>query len=294
MAFIGAVKALEEENVEWERLAGTSAGAIVAALLASGYSSNEIKDELDTLDFSKLKGKTILNRIPLFGLLLELLVHNGMYKNDYLEKWLDSLLLKKGIETFADLPEGKLKIIASDITDGLMLVLPDDLERYGMTHGDLKVSTAVMMSTTIPFFFRPYILKTKKGEKAYIVDGGLSSNFPVWIFDEESPQLPTFGFHLMKDKVKLDSVRPTPIHVFINVFTTLLQAHDLRRLDEMERDRTISIQTGDIKATDLELSKEELEFLYHSGYESAKKFLASWNFEEYQAKRMQSLEKKQQ
>lgn len=101
IAFIGAIQAMEEEKVEWERLAGTSAGAVIAALLASGYKSHEIKERFSKIDYSKLRGRTILNRIPIFGLFLELVVHLGIYKNDYLETWVDSLLSEKGIKTFA-------------------------------------------------------------------------------------------------------------------------------------------------------------------------------------------------
>ncbi|MFD4930132.1 patatin-like phospholipase family protein [Peribacillus butanolivorans] len=287
IAFVGAIQAMEEENVEWERLAGTSAGAVIAALLASGYKSYEIRDRLSEIDFSKLRGKTILNRIPIFGTFLELMVHLGIYKNDYLETWMDSLLSKKGIKTFADLPDGKLKIIASDVSNGQMLILPDDLDRYSMTPADLKVSTAVMMSASLPFFFRPVIWKSKDRNKSYILDGGLLSNFPIWIFDTtEQPRFPTFGFHFVKDEVNIDAVIPTPIHLFKNIFKTMLQAHDLRYMNEETIERTIQIPTGHINATDFELNEDEIDFLYKSGYNSAKEFLANWDFEQYKIKRI--------
>jgi NTE family protein len=292
IAFIGAIQAMEEEKVEWQRLAGTSAGAVIAALLASGYKSYEIKDHLSKLDFSKLRGRTYLNRIPIFGTLLELMIHLGIYKNDYLEIWMDSLLIEKGIKTFADLPEEKLKIIASDVTNGQMLVLPDDLDRYGMTPADFKVSTAVMMSASLPFFFRPVIWKSKDRKKSYILDGGLLSNFPIWIFDTENPRFPTFGFRFVKDKVNIDPVIPTPLHLFKNIFKTMIQAHDLRHLNKETIERTIQIPTGDINATDFELDKAEIDFLYMSGYSSTKEFLSKWDFEQYKVKRMQRLKNK--
>lgn len=39
----GAICALAEKGYEWERVAGTSAGSIIAALLAAGYSCSELK-----------------------------------------------------------------------------------------------------------------------------------------------------------------------------------------------------------------------------------------------------------
>jgi NTE family protein len=185
-----------------------------------------------------------------------------------------------------------LKIIASDVSNGQMLILPDDLERYKMTPADLKVSTAVMMSSSIPFFYRPVIWKSKDRNKSYILDGGLLSNFPVWIFDTPNPRFPTFGFHFVKDKVNIGAVIPTPLHLFKNIFKTMLQAHDLRHLKKDTFERTIQIPTGDINATDFELDKDELDFLYQSGYTAAKEFLSKWDFEKYKLKRRQRAEKK--
>lgn len=282
LAFTGAICAMEDEQVEWERLAGTSAGAVIAALLASGYRSAEILELLKAMDFSKFRGKSFLNYIPTVGSLFELMIHLGLYNNNYLEEWMDSILASKGIRTFADLPEDKLKIIASDVSNGEILIMPDDLSKYRMTPGDLKVSTAVMMSASLPFFFRPVIWKSKGRYKSYILDGGLLSNFPIWIFDsKEEPRIPTFGFRFVKDEIKMGAVIPTPVHLFKNIFKTMLQAHDLRHLTEETKERTIQIPTGGISATDFELSEEEMNFLYESGYSSAKAFLEGWDFEKY-------------
>lgn len=285
IAFAGAIQAMEEAQVEWQRLAGTSAGAVVAALLASGYNSREIKTVMSELDFSTLRGKTILNRIPLVGSLLELIIHLGIYKIDYLETWLDELLLKKGICTFADLPEGKLKIIASDVTNGRILILPDDLSRYRIRPSELKVSTAVKMSASLPFFFRPVKWKSKDQQKSYILDGGLLSNFPIWLFDVPNPRFPTFGFYFVKDEVTINPVIPTPIHLFKNIFKTMLQAHDLRYMSAETLERTIQIPTGTINTTDFKLTEKETAFLYQSGYEAAKKFLSQWDFEKHKTNR---------
>jgi NTE family protein len=244
------------------------------------------------MDYSKFRGRTILNRIPIIGSFLELVFHLGIYKNDYLETWVDSLLSKKGIKTFADLPDGKLKIIASDVSNGQMLILPDDLNRYSMTPADLKVSTAVKMSSSLPFFFRPVIWKSKARNKSYILDGGLLSNFPIWLFDTDNPRFPTFGFRFVKDEVNIGAVIPTPIHLFKNIFKTMIQAHDLRHMNKETMERTILIPTDGFTTTDFELNEDEFDFLSTSGYTSAKEFLSKWDFEQYKSKRMQRVKNK--
>ncbi|WP_411334850.1 patatin-like phospholipase family protein [Metabacillus indicus] len=282
IAFTGAIQAMEEEKIEWERLAGTSAGAVIAALLAAGYKSYEIREHLIELDFTKFRGRTFLNYIPIIGGLLQLMIHLGFYKNSYLEEWIDGLLSAKGIRTFADLPQDKLKIIASDVSNGEILILPDDLPKYKMKPSDLKVSKAVMMSASIPFFFRPVKWKSSSQFTSYILDGGLLSNFPIWLFDsKEEPRFPTFGFRFIKEEIKAGAVIPTPVHLFKNMFKTMLQAHDLRHLTEETKGRTVQIPTGGITATDFDLNKDEIEFLYQSGYSSAQQFLKSFDFEKY-------------
>ena len=52
-AHIGAIKALEEENINIDCISGASSGSIVAAMYAMGYKSDEI------FEFFKIYGKEI-------------------------------------------------------------------------------------------------------------------------------------------------------------------------------------------------------------------------------------------
>ncbi len=69
--------------------------------------------------------------------------------------------------------------------------------------------------------------------------------------------------------------------MFKGLFKTMMQAHDLRHLDKESKARTITIPTGSITSTNFELTMEEKEWLYNSGYNAANKFLQSWNFRQY-------------
>lgn len=279
---VGAICALEEAGYEWARLAGTSAGAIVATLLACGYTGKELKEIMEELDYKKFITKTWLHYIPLIGLGLNLLFKNGLYKNDFEEEWLETLLLKKGIRYFDDLGERKLKIIISDISNGKMVVLPDDLTEYGLTTKDITIANAVRMSGTIPFFFQPIKLKTPTFDyPIFILDGGLLSNFPIWIFDDHQ-EWPTFGFRLVEDEITgkpLDD--QNPISFYKSIYQTMRQAHDLRHLTREVNERTIKIPTGKISSTDFNLTKKEKQLLYSNGYHAAKRFLNSWDFTKF-------------
>lgn len=121
------------------------------------------------------------------------------------------MLLKRGKTTFGEIltqeyQNGKagekykyrLQVIAADITDRRLLVLPGDLKSFGYDPDQFSISRAVRMSMSIPFFFEPVKLRDTNGRDHYIVDGGVLSNYPIWLLDDgkKNPPWPTFGFKL--------------------------------------------------------------------------------------------------
>ena len=60
VALVGALSLFEEKGYIWQRVAGTSVGAIVASLVAVGYTATEIKDIMFELDFNKFADKNKL------------------------------------------------------------------------------------------------------------------------------------------------------------------------------------------------------------------------------------------
>ena len=78
-----------------------------------------------------------------------------------------------------------------------MLILPDDISRYGIDPMEFEIAKAVRMSISIPLYFKPIKFSYENG-CSFIVDGGILSNFPIWIFDVEGiPRWPTFGLKLV-------------------------------------------------------------------------------------------------
>jgi len=183
-ALVGAYQVLEAESFRFKRVAGTSAGAILAAFIAAGYSGKEIQTMLEELDVpSLLDPRKTFFPFP-FMKWVNVYNHLGLYKGKALEKWFFHRLAAKGVYTFGDLPRDSLKLVASDLTNGRIIVLPDDLHKYEIDANNFSVACALRMSCGIPFFFEPVTLKTGKGE-SIIVDGGVLSNFPLWIFDDK-------------------------------------------------------------------------------------------------------------
>ena len=286
IGLVGALSALESRGFTWCNLAGTSAGAIVASLLASGYTAGELKRIIGELDYMKFQDASAVGRIPLAGPLISFLTSKSLYKGDYFEKWLRGLLREKGVGTFRDLKKKdddgtsfrfKLNVITSDITTERLVVLPSDLARYGLEPDDFDVARAVRMSMSIPFFFRP-----QKVAGSLFVDGGILSNFPIWLFDAPArPRWPTFGFKL----VGPESDEPQPSRRLFDfsraIFDTMKNAHDRMTVEDADMERTISIPTVGVKTTEFDLSPEKRDALFKSGLDAASRFLESYDFDRY-------------
>jgi len=295
IGLVGAVAVAEERGYQWVNVAGTSAGAIVAALLAAGYKAAEMKKEImDELDYNSFKDTSILDRIPLVGPVASLIFEKGIYEGKFCENWMRKLLRKKNVETFNDLIieeykdddryRFKLQVIASDISQGRMLVLPQDIAAFGIRPEDLNVAAAVRMSMSIPFFFEPVTLRNiKTNQVSYIVDGGLLSNFPVWLFDAEGsiPDWPTFGFKLVEPEEGTPHRVRGPVSLLAALFSTMMEAHDARYIEDAQFVRTIPIPTLGVSTTEFDISRGKSEALYQSGREAAEKFFATWNFADY-------------
>ena len=132
IAFVGAIVALEQKGYTFNKLAGTSAGAITAALLCAGYSGEELKEIMLDMDYKKILSTSVYGGIPLMGNAVELIRSKGFYDGSVIEQWIDKLLKKKGIEKFKDIERNgqrTLKIIAADVTKRNILIIPDDLKK---------------------------------------------------------------------------------------------------------------------------------------------------------------------
>ncbi len=293
IGLVGAVAVTQEKGYQFSNVAGTSAGAIVASLVAAGYTAAELKQILDALDYTEFKDPTQLDRIPLVGKVLSVSFDQGLYLGRFFESWLRDLLAKKNIRVFRDLvmPEYKddpryhykLQVIASDITRGKLLVLPSNIADYGLDPDELEVARAVRMSMSIPYFFEPVVLHAA-GAPCYIVDGGVLSNYPIWLFDDgNDPPWPTLGYKLVDPQEGRPHKIRGPLTLFEALFATMMEAHDARYIQDHDFVRSIPVPTLGVRTTDFELSHEKTEALYKSGVEAARKFFERWDFERYKA-----------
>lgn len=299
IGLVGAVMTLNESGYVFPRVAGTSAGAIVASLVAAhqvaGKPLSNLQNIMASVDYAKFQDEDTIERLggtP--GEIAALLLHMGIAKGDYLVEWLGNILADLGVHTFADLaisddddpgtglPDDqrfRLVVHTSDISRGALVRLPWDYPHYGQDPATMRVVDAVRASMSIPFFFRPLTFKTPTGKVTW-VDGGMLSNFPVTVFDRTDGQpqrWPTWGVKLSARPAAVQVDRPAgnDFELARSCLQTLLAGWDRYHLDdEKVTDRTVFVDTGSISATNFGITEAEQSQLFDSGKSAATTFLA--------------------
>lgn len=181
IAHVGVIRALERERVPVDCIVGTSMGAVVGSLYASGLSADDIEKAVQAVDWndvfrdasartdrplrSRLQDRSFLvnaaigYRAGRFG------IPRSLVQGQRLGLVLRGFLLPAaGIEDFDELPT-PFRAVATDLETGNAVVL---------ARGDL--ATAVRASMAVPAVFPPVELDGR-----LLSDGGTSSNLPIGV-----------------------------------------------------------------------------------------------------------------
>jgi NTE family protein len=306
VALAGAVAALNAAGYRSYRVSGTSAGAIVGALVAAGLSGDDLTATAMRMDFKKFADRAPLDRIPLIGVGLALTLGDGVYRGDYAREWIADELAKLDVRTFADLalddpqlpPEKRYKLVitCADVTLGRLIRLPWDYrEVYGLDPDEQLVADAVRSSMSIPLLYRPTTITNPLTKvTSTLVDGGVVSNFPIDTLDRTDglpPRWPTFGVTLLPDIPGpdgtllprwLNRLMPAPVHLLEGVITTALVGRDQAYENKpWVRARTIQVDSDHVGFADFNLTDADVRSLYDDGYHAAQRFVSTWDWKDY-------------
>ncbi|HZC73100.1 MAG TPA: patatin-like phospholipase family protein [Jatrophihabitans sp.] len=296
----GAVEVLGR-HYTFGRVAGTSAGAIVASFIAAGLTEQLEKIMVDTNFADFLDEGSVLGHLGKLGEGIEVLLHEGIYKGNSLHDWIEHTLATapNPVRTWGDLripgtdettpieQRYRLVVVVSDISRGRMLRLPWDYPNLlGRDPDTEPVADAVRASASIPFFFQPWHLPVEPSiadghDKLVLTDGGMLSNYPIDLFDDND--FPTFGVKL---SARL-SLQQRGWHTTDGVLSlgkalisTMMSAHDQLHVDEESVcARSVFVDTTGVNSTDFHLSEADKHGLFEKGAASATKFLKTWDFE---------------
>ncbi|RSK50871.1 patatin [Hymenobacter rigui] len=197
VAYGGALEELEQQGVlaGLQRVGGTSAGAIQAALLAVGFSPREIIEVVNNTPIQRFND----GRFMFIGGSHRLTKQFGWYRGDALTEHMRQLVARKTnkpdltlleLHQLAQQQPGRfldLYTTGTNLTQQRIQVFSYE------TSPTMRVADAVRISMSIPLYFRAVLLdargnvihgKPQKGQPVQVlVDGGLLANYPVELFD---------------------------------------------------------------------------------------------------------------
>lgn len=267
LAYVGALQAVEDAGVRGDvkSVAGTSAGAITAVLIALGFGAADLKAQLMHLDLNVFEDGALTGG-------LRVLTKYGYFKGDAFLRWMqDRVKEKLGDKdaTFATLHARTgfdTRVVACDLSRRTAVVLSHEKTPH------LPVALGVRMSISIPLFFAavPY------GGELY-VDGGTMWNYPLSIFDGGDEDKAVLGFHLGKKGSGSPPARPigTVVGYGQALYESLISVQSyLMEQNPEDVARTVFIDDLGVNPVDFGISNAQKEALIKSGFDATTAFLA--------------------
>ena len=189
LAHIGVIKALEENNIPIDYIAGTSMGAIVAALYSMGYTPDEMIEKMKSDDFQRWYTGTMDQDYTFYFKKKEetpnlLSLHFETEDSFHVVKPAINLISTTPMNIgFLEIFSGYTAACHGDFDD-LMIpfrcVASDVYNKKQVVFSKGNLGDAVRASMSYPFFFKPI-----KVDSVLLYDGGLYNNFPRDIMQEE-------------------------------------------------------------------------------------------------------------
>lgn len=273
-AHVGVVKALEELQIDYDTIGGSSVGSIVAALLAVGYNAAELRDVFLQANFE-------LFRDIQFNLGEKFAISKG----EIFLEWVRELIEKKyyGAEyekgsnppvKFTDI-EKNLVIITTDLTNFCCR------EFSKKCSPDFEIATAVRISSCMPGLMKPY-----EYNSSLLVDGDLQKSWPMWRLSESLKHLDEriLEVRLEGDCGGNDMNALNYANTVYSCVTSIATEFVIDRYSDNDKYDFIVINTGDIIIIDFNQSKENREKMMNSGYKETMKY-----FREYLPKKQDHL-----
>lgn len=256
LAYVGAIRAMEELGIDYDIIGGSSVGSIFATLLACGYKSYELEKLFLRVNFE-------LFRDVHFGFGRNI----ALSKGQIFEDWLEEHIIKKfekpnGALTFEDL-EKTLVII----TTNLKTFSTQEFSKIETP--EFEVAKAIRISSSMPGLMPPY-----QYNGAELVDGDLQKAAPMWKLAEtlNNSESRILEFRLEGD---CDKRNKNPL-AFINTIYSCVTDVATDFVNEIygQNDHydCIKINTGNIFFADFNLDKDSRRKLIQSGYEQTMKY----------------------
>lgn len=263
IAHIGAIKALEEENIKVDYVSGTSSGSIVATLYACGYNADEMHEifnkyakDFHYIDFENIK-KFFKNIFTGKGIVID-----GLNSGTKISKLINEVCSKKGIYNINQIKK-PLIIPAVNIETEELYVFSNCNFKNKTENvkyiNDINIGNAVQASCSFPGVFSPCDYNGK-----LLVDGGIAENIP-WRETKNAGADKVISI-VFKDKYQ-KNVCKNIIQIANHSISVICK--ELAKYEWDGSDYLLTIETEGVGL----LEKKKMQELYYEGYRQTKEYL---------------------
>ncbi|MFD2822707.1 patatin-like phospholipase family protein [Lacinutrix iliipiscaria] len=223
LAHIGTLKVIDSLGIRVDYIAGTSMGAIIGSLYASGYSGKEIDSIFQNVDFDAIINDKLPRKAKTF------------YERDNSEKYAVTLPVKKfKVKLPSALSRGqntlslltKLTLHVSDIKDFSKLPIPFFCIATNIETGEPVVldkgslPQAIAASSAFPSLFQPVIINDQM-----LIDGGVVNNYPIDELKAKGADV-IIGVDVQDDLSTVENLQTAP--------AIILQINNYRTINDMK------------------------------------------------------------
>lgn len=267
-AHIGALKALEEKNMKFDMVAGTSSGSIIAILYAIGYSSDEMYRILKRY-IKKVKYIDIKNIFKIiFGLTFSgKLIIDGLNSGNVLTKAMKDICKENKINSIneirmpvvipaVNLHNGEVIVFSSKEVRSKRDKISDEIKYVT----DAPIDIAVRSSCSFPVVYSPC-----NYQNLQLIDGGVRENV-AWKELKQIGADYVLGINFASDNKRIDYYKNV---IEIAERSISLMEHELSNYELYGIDELITITTKKVGLLDT----SKIDYLYQEGYDTAKKYI---------------------
>jgi len=257
LAHIGALKALEELEIQVDYLAGTSSGSIFATLYAMGFTPEEMKERAE----SYYKMLTNIKKKPIFKAGLTYITTGtarleGLIPGENIENLIKIASEDRNITNMNEIKMPYAIATVDTITTKECIFLSKnyDLENDDIDYiYDAPIATATRASMSFPGVFTP----CSYGEYNFI-DGGTKDNLPIQILKDMGADK-TLGLSF-----RIDDYEPKE-----DIFAVLLRAVDIFSLKDVRNAQKIADLAIEIDASGTGLLNiDDVDKVIKTGYDT--------------------------
>lgn len=255
-AYVGAVRAMEELDINPQTYAGSSVGAVFAGLAAIGYHADEMESLFYKFNFDMFRDVQI-----------SLGANFALSKGEVFLEWIRDLIEQK---FYGDkYKKGSHKAVTFNDIDKNLVIITTDLSSFECKEfsryetPDFEIATAIRISCGMPGLMRTYEYNNRT-----LVDGDLQKSWPMWKLSKalqpENERILEFrleGVFEGKDKNTIEYVNA--IYAFTTSMATAFIVDLYGKKDKYDY---IVINTGDVNIVDFNLSEEKRRHLIQVGY----------------------------